>query len=275
MRIIITGSNGFIGSNLIKSLLDNENEVYELKRNEGFDLSTNGFTDKITAKNVDVIIHFAQSNNYRNFPDKVDDIYNVNCNSTLELLEWGRKNGIKKFILASTGNVYKQSKQPLREFDKLEPNGFYGSSKLIAEELARNYSNFFDVTILRIFGCYGPGQKNMLISNMIENVKQKKEISLAQGAGLFINPIYIDDFVNIFNILSNFEQKNKVEIFNIGGDKIYSLYDIVNIIGNELKIKPNIRLNDNEPNYLVGDISKVKYYYKDFFILENIIGKII
>lgn len=275
MNILITGSSGFIGSNLIKTLLDNENEVFELTRHNGFDLSQKGFSNKIEVKNIDIIIHFAQSTKYRNFPEEVEDIFNVNCNSTLELLEWGRKNGIKKFILASTGNVYKPSNQPLKEYDRLEPNSFYGSSKLIAEELSKNYSLFFEIQILRIFGCYGPGQKNMLIPNMINNVRENKEISLAEGAGLYINPIYIDDFINVFFQLLKIEQKNRVEVFNIGGDKTYSLFDIVDIISNELKIKANIRFNDNEANYLVGDISKINDYYKEFVTLENVIDNIL
>lgn len=257
MKVIITGSNGFIGAFIKNECLNKGYEVIELNREKGFDLSKKEFSEDIKSKNVDYIFHFAQSNQYRNFPDEVEDIYNVNCNSTLELLEWGRNNGIKKFILASTGNVYKSSKQPLKEIDKLEPNGFYGSSKLIAEELTKNYSLFFDIQILRIFGCYGPGQKNMLIPNMINNVRENKEISLAEGAGLYINPIYIDDFVKIFFQLLQIEQKNRVEVFNIGGDKIYSLFDIVDIISNELKIKAKFRFNDNEASYLVGDISKM------------------
>ena len=110
-NILITGSSGYIGKLLIKNLLSKSNKIkiYALVRENVInnldnviyikcDLSNISFS-KILPLNIDVVIHLAQSNNYRLFPEKADDIFNINISSTQKLLEWSRKNLFTRRLL--------------------------------------------------------------------------------------------------------------------------------------------------------------------------------
>ena len=142
MNVLITGSSGYIGSNLIRSLANNQDYYITglSKRSNGIkapnykeiiaDLSIADFINKIPIHTqFDVVIHFAQSSFYRNFPEKAQDIFDVNTSSTMNLLEWSRRKGIKKFLFSSTGNVYSPSEKMLSETDKCSSSSFYSASK--------------------------------------------------------------------------------------------------------------------------------------------------
>jgi len=181
MNILISGADGFVGSNLLKKLLEEgSHEVYALSKKSGLqssrkchvikcNLSDENFT-KVLPNNVNVVVHLAQSNQYQNFPNEVDDIFKVNIIATQHLLDWSRKTGIKKFIFASSGNVYKPKNIMHSEEDACEPIGYYGATKYAAEQLMKAYNNFFQISILRLFGIYGPGQNKMTIPNIIKKI---------------------------------------------------------------------------------------------------------
>ena len=161
-KVILTGSDGFIGNKLKIYLTNKGFDVYEISRKNGYDLSLRNWTDKIPKESYYCVIHLAQSQFYKSFPDGANDMMFVNVDATYELLEWGRKHQIKNFVFASTGNVYKLKNTDYREEDKLEPNSFYGATKLCAESIVTQYKIFYPVQILRLFGVYGPGQKSIL-----------------------------------------------------------------------------------------------------------------
>lgn len=271
MKILITGATGFIGSNLISSLIkDTGCFIYTVSKtpvsnsssnlkNILYNLTDKNFTDKLP-ENVDVVIHLAQSNEYRNFPDKANDIFEVNVHSTQLLLEWSRKTGVKKFIFASTGNVYKLQNKLLNETDICEPEGYYGASKYAAEQLIKPYNQFFETIILRIFGVYGPGQKKMTIPNMIEKIKNGEEIILADGKGLCFTPLYIDDCVEMITRIIHKNQNSK--IINLAGSEKIDLGQLVEIICKIIDTAPKIKLIKKDAMYLMGDTTLFKNEYK-------------
>lgn len=264
MNILITGATGFIGSALLSHFRKNtELDIYVPTRGESglrngvnylsCDLSLKGFTSCFPAK-IDTIVHLAQSKNYRDFPEQANDIYNVNVSSTQELLEWSRCNSVRKFILASSGNVYKRSSMPLSEESPCFPMDFYGRTKLMAELLAENYKDFFNVRVIRIFGVYGPGQTGMLVSNIIERVKNNEVVTLGQNVGLEFTPLYIDDCVNmIYKMLIN---EGKQTIYNLCGSEKVSLISLAEDIGLAVNIKPKFEINQTTPIRLIGDNSR-------------------
>tara|TARA_S200000501_G_scaffold309723_1_gene299741 strand:- start:7076 stop:7657 length:582 start_codon:yes stop_codon:yes gene_type:complete len=168
------------------------------------------------------------------------------------LLEWSKNNSVKKFIYASSGNVYSQSRKKLIENSLLGPSSLYGISKLAGEEIVKKYNNSFDTLIMRIFGVYGPGQKKMLIPEIIKKIKLKNEIFLAQSKGLYFTPIYIDDLINIIRELinRNFNQKNLV--VNICGSEVVSLNDLVKKLEKLINKKAKIKITNDEIKYFIG-----------------------
>lgn len=269
MNILVTGASGFIATHLIEQLTQNsEFFVYGLSRSFitqtgnrfyqlNADMTEMGWTCCLPS-NIDVIIHLAQSRCYKSFPDGAADMLNVNTKATLELLEWSRINRIDKFIYASTGNVYKLSPEIHSEEDECKPDSMYAATKLSAEHLVQQYSQFFSTTIMRIFGVYGAGQKNMIIPEMIHRVNNGTEITLARGVGIFLTPLYISDCVGMISKLILRPQSLQNQILNIAGDSVLNLSEIINIIGNILEKKPQICITNEESVYFLGDLTKFR-----------------
>ncbi len=268
MKILITGAKGYIGSHLIQELeKDVSLEIFGVSRTKTdsevrsekkkyiyADLSSDNFTKELP-DNIDVVIHLAQSSAYRDFPAMAEDIFNINVRSTQLLLDWSVKTGVKKFVFASTGNVYKQQNKLLNENDPCEPVGYYGASKYAAEQIIKPYNQFFETCILRIFGVYGPGQKKMTIPNIIEKIKNREEITLAGGKGLCFTPLYIDDCVEILmKLISN---TRNPQICNLSGNEIIHLGNLIQIIGKTLDIKPLLKIIESKPMYLTGSNQKL------------------
>ncbi len=91
--------------------------------------------------------------------------------------------------------------RPLREDDPPCPASLYGASKLSAELLLQHYGTLFETVLMRIFGVYGPGQKDMLIPSTIRRVLNDEEITLAGGAGVYLSPLFVTDCVEMIDAL--------------------------------------------------------------------------
>ncbi len=286
MKILITGASGYIGTNLVKSLLaDDLIKIVTITRSS-FDLSAPNYSnikcdlanpdfDSILPPSIDVVIHLAQSKKYRNFPDDARDVFDINVMATQRLLEWAKKNGVKKFIFASTGNVYKSQNKLLNEIDECSPIGFYGATKYAAEQLVNSYSIFFSTCIFRIFGVYGPGQQNMTVVNILNKVKNNEEVTLAQGEGLSFSPLYIDDCVGM--IKEVVYRENKCKIYNLGGVQPITILHLTKLAERAFNTKSILKQTNDELLYLKCDSSLFcsEYNFKHKATLEKGIEKII
>jgi len=267
-NILITGANGLIGNELIRELKDSYT-VYAVSRtNPNIDSEnvifirqdlTSPWNIGVLPKKIDAIYHLAQSENFRDFPEKSNDIFHVNTTSTLNLLEYARKAGCKKFIYASSGGVYGTNDKSFAEDTPIINHGklgFYLSTKLCSELLVENYAAAFDVIITRFFFVYGKRQdKTMLIPRLVLNVRNNNPITLQGKEGIKINPIHVSDAARaLFKIL----QTEGSQKFNIGGNEILSLKQIGETIGEQLNKEPVFLYDNNVANHLIGDIRKMK-----------------
>ena len=278
-HILITGCNGLIGDALVEQLQDGTLfQLYGISRSLNkkestfvLDLSTN-WSDDILPKKIDIVIHLAQSEKFRDFPESANEVFQVNTLSTLKLLEYARKAGAKKFIYASSGGVYGNSDIGFNEESPLQPNkylGFYLTTKFASELIVGNYASFFDINILRFFFVYGEKQKkNMLIPRLIDSVKTGKAILLQGEEGIKINPIYVYDAAKVITQIMQNEGSYNI---NIGGEEIVSIKNICDIIGKQLGITPNFEYQVLEVKNLIGDISKMKELYKPITSFEEAI----
>ena len=171
--ILVTGAGGFIGSHILE-LLQGDFEIFGLFHNEpsesvGVNVLVGNLANDISdilPRKIDIVLHLARSNFYRDPKNNGKDIFDINTLSTFNLLNWAKKAGANKFIFSSTANVYKPTSEILIESSLVKPMSLYAASKASAEMLVGQFSSDFHTTILRVFTVYGPGQKNMLVSQI-------------------------------------------------------------------------------------------------------------
>jgi nucleoside-diphosphate-sugar epimerase len=178
---------------------------------------------------VDTIIHLAQSQVYREFPDRAQEIFEVNVSGTLRLLEYARNAKAEQFIFAGSGGVYQYRSRPIVESDPIHPLSFYLSSKYAAEILMRNYEQFFSAVVLRFFFVYGPGQQQgMLVPSLTRKVVNQESVTVEGNPGIRINPTYVGDAVRA--IEASLALPTSCHI-NVAGDEVVTITDLVRHIG--------------------------------------------
>ncbi len=267
-KYAIIGASGLIGSHLTKKLV-NSAQVYAFSRSAieadhpnltwvKSDLQDESFVNFIP-KDVNSIIYLAQSEYFRDFPDKALEVFKVNVQCYLETLNYAVKHKIKHVIYASSGGVYGQHNRHFSEEDEITlPGdlGFYLGSKICAEIISSTFSHILDAQILRFFFVYGVGQKeSMLFPRLIKNIKEGTPISLDGVDGIRVNPLYVSDAVSAIEAL--LKTKNS-QTYNAGGDGEYNLRTICNMIGDILRKKPIFITKDLPEKKICGDTQKLQ-----------------
>jgi UDP-glucose 4-epimerase len=268
--ILLTGSNGLLGAKLLSKLLESGHTVYSVVRPGSspertsavhleIDLASEWQTNRLP-KNIDVVVHLAQSSRFRDFPNSFLDVFRVNVESTVKLLDYSVRSGVTKFVYASSGGVYDPScgrpfleSDPVLSFAKL---GSYLGSKISGEVVVSSYSNLLSTIILRPFFIYGPGQKSdMLIPRLIKSIASAAPVLLDGEEGISINPVHVEDAAQaLASCISN-----EVEgVFNIAGPDKYTIRQIAQIISPMLAITPIFKALPNYPKDIVGSITRMK-----------------
>ncbi|MFN8278922.1 MAG: NAD(P)-dependent oxidoreductase [Saprospiraceae bacterium] len=269
-KILITGAHGLLGKEVVSELLGKaelflvvkgDHKVFsgDLVQYVDCDLASMSSSSMLPLQ-IDKVLHLAQSGKFREFPESVTEIYNVNTYSTLLLLDYARKSGCKNFIYASSGAVYKDATDntALRETDPLNCNNanFYAASKLASELLVNSYSKFFNSAICRYFFIYGMGQKHdMLIPRLIDSVRYQREISMNGQNGFVFNPIHVHDAAKATILLSNLTGNH---VINVAGPQVVNLRQVIQYIEEQLHLKAFVNSDKNLPDScLLADITKL------------------
>ena len=261
MKVLVTGATGFIGRRLLTRLRDHH-EVFALARGElqpgedvsviAADLARPLDLNALPAE-IDVIIHLAQAK--VSPPGDAHELLAVNTLSTRHLLDYGRGAGARRFILASTGDVYGRRFGLCKESDTLAPDGDYALTKHSAEMLTQTYSAYSQTCILRFFHPYGPEQFERLIPMLASRIERRQAVQLNQGDRPNLTPIYIDDAVTA---IERAVDSSYSGVVNIAGDQVVSVRRLAEQIGSVLKVKPVFNETDMETADLSGDNQLMK-----------------
>lgn len=120
-----------------------------------------------------------------------------------------------------------------------------------------------DITVVRPFGIYGPGQKNKLVPTLLDSLLEGREVYIERNPtdsndlnGLVVSLCYIDDAVEIFH---NLLFQNGVPYVNLAGDKAVSIREIVTLMASHLGKDLMLRVSDEyRDSNLIADISLLK-----------------
>jgi UDP-glucose 4-epimerase len=264
-RILVTGSSGFLGKNLVEELKKQETEVFTLTDRYGYKIDIRdqqrirGIIDEIG--NLDIVYHLAAISSVPFSIENPRETYEVNVLGTLNILELCRLCNAEKIVFASS-YVYGQPQyMPIEEEHLLQPTNPYARSKILGEELCRAYNADFEVkcVILRSFNIYGGGQnENFLIPKIIGQLRYRK-IKLK-------DPKPKRDFIYISDVIEAYikagEFNGNFEVFNIGYGKSYSVEEIVDRIvrlyGKNVKVEYSGERRKYEVMDTVADIRKAE-----------------
>ena len=240
MRIGITGSTGFIGSHLIKTLREllPDTEIITLKRNH-----TDRFPKidelRYFVHDLDLIYHIGGVNRGTN-----EEVLRGNIESTFNLLEAVNKFGkpVPRIVFTSSSQVYKSVEQPGKLIDesyKTEPTTLFGVAKKTAEDLIR--LSGFEYVIMRIANIYGPGchpEYNSVIATFCHKSANGKPLMIDGNGHQSRDFIYIEDVIKALVLAGTKNNKPAFEIYNIGTSQTTSLRQVIqNIKASGVEVK--------------------------------------
>lgn len=260
MKLFITGSDGFIGSELVSQCKKQGIEVVGADLRAGFDIRSKDIASLIPEE-VDAVVHLAALSNDTVCKNKGYECFNMNVLGTLNLVEAAMKKRAKQFIFASTEWVYdnctaEEQKDEESLIDIKNHTSEYALSKLVSEiNLKQKYQyGFCPTTILR-FGivCGSMGDKKSAVESLFLAVKEKDEVavgSLKTGRC----------FIHVSDIASGIIKSIGLEgfhIINLAGNTLITLHDIIEISKKILNKNPRI-VESNPSNISVRNVSNEK-----------------
>ena len=232
MKILITGSSGFLDKNLYERL-KRQNKIVGVDKNKSeftdylIDLADTKETEGlIKIVTPDIIIHTAALSNVDYCETHREEAYNANIQVTKNLID-GLENQKAKFIFISSDYVYDGIRGNFNEESKPNPLNYYGKTKLEAEEIVKRYKNYLIIRPTVMFG-WDEGGKNFFMQ-LFQNQKEKKLMKVPIDQ--YSNPTYVNLLVEIIykSIL-----KNLTGTFIATGPETINRYDFGLKISNVL-----------------------------------------
>lgn len=266
MKIFITGSESFIGKELIAQC---ETEGIDYIGVDSIEVKNpNCYQMDIRSKeiaglipmDVDAVVHLAALSRDGDCKNHAYECFDVNVLGTLNLINAAESKRVKNFVFASSEWVYNFNDNTIKDensvIDITKQNSEYAFSKLVSEvNLRQKYQHgFCSVTILRFGIIYGSRLKNWsAVESIFDTVKRKNKITIGslKTARRFI---HVSDIAS--GIVKSLGLKD-FNIINIQGDKLYSLNDVITISSQLLNKKPVIEEKEPE-NVSIRNVSDEK-----------------
>jgi nucleoside-diphosphate-sugar epimerase len=246
--------------------VDNLNDSYDvrlkywrmdqLKPRQGFtflqdDITRPELFAEIASKfpGIEAVIHLAARAGVRQAVEIPQVYLQTNTNGTLNLLEYCRQAGVKKFILASTSSIY-GANPPLpttEEADSSHPLQIYAASKKAAEVMAYTYHHLFglDATVFRFFTVYGPaGRPDMVMFRFTQWIAEGKKVQITGDGSQMRGFTFVDDIAR--GVLAGLNPMG-YEIINLGGHETVTINELLLKIEERLGKKANIEYIPRHP----------------------------
>jgi UDP-glucose 4-epimerase len=298
MKYLVTGGAGFIGSNLVKKLLEMGEDVRILdnfatgKRENVLPYINNPHLTVIegdlrsfhivrtAVKGVDYILHQGA---LPSVPRSINDpitTNDVNILGTLNILEAAKEFGVKRVVCASSSSIYGNSETlPKVETMPVNPMSPYALTKYAQERYCQIYYNLYglETVALRYFNVFGPNQDptsqySAVIPKFIKLMSEDKEPVIYGDGTQSRDFTYIDNVVYA-NILACNAEKAAGEVINIACGESYTLLELVKMINEILGKNIKTRFAPERPGdvkHSLANIDKAKELL-DFKVKMNFI----
>jgi len=270
MHFAVTGGAGFVGSHLVKLLVEEGHEITVIdnldkgkKENlasvinkikfQKMDIRDYESMKKIL-KNVDGVFHQAALTIVQDSFTRPEEYFDVNVHGTENIFKLANENKFK-VVYASSSSVYgHKQKMPIEENMERKPINPYGQTKLECEYLFEKYSKLGGSIIgLRYFNIFGKGQTIEyagVITKFIERLKEGKAPIIFGKGSQIRDFISVNDIAKANLMAMNCNESNL--LVNIGSGKAISILELANMM---IKIA-GTELNPTFTKSLQGDIEK-------------------
>lgn len=291
MKILVTGSEGFIGSHLVEKLVKNGHDctclvLYNSFNSWGWldkidprikknikvvtgDIRDEFFIKNLLKKKIDIIVNLAALIGIPYSYRSPKSYFDTNSLGLINILNSAINSNVKKIIHTSTSEVYGTPKYvPIDEKHLVSAQSPYAASKIAADQIALSYNKSFNlpITILRPFNTFGPRQSlRAIIPTIITQTIKNNNRVLRLGS---LHPTrdltYIDDTTDAF--LASIKKTEDIgEVINIGSEFEISIGDlaikIFKIMGIKIEIKNDekrLRPKNSEIDRLISNSQKAK-----------------
>lgn len=242
MNILITGSKGFIGSNLVKKL--SEYKIVGVDLKDGHSILDSNFINALFEfYQFDVVIHLAAIAGVGYSIQHSEEVLNNNIIGFDILAKAAIKHNVKHFIYASSSSVYG---------DDGTQKSPYAVSKATNELQAAMYSNLSDMkfTGLRFFTVYGEGiREDLAISKFIKAMQSDLPIHVYGDGNQSRDFTYVDDICEAIKLIVESDKAWKNEVFDIGFGKNTTVTELVKILKNHINPTWNKIIYEQEKPY--------------------------
>jgi len=284
-KVLITGISGFLGSNLGRELLNQGAKIYSVDNfsyidyettkkkvpiiNEVFiisgDISSKETWDNVPS-DIEYIFHLAGPSSITLFKRYPERCYYETIFGLYNVLEFAKKNGIKKVIYTSTGSLYAGNRMPHRE--ELYPIGYnlYAAAKIACEALANSYSNHVKNLGLRVFAGFGPGEERKKDFASVICLFAKDALE-GRRPVIWGDGNQIRDFVYVEDVVKALIRGIEIEetgIINVGTGKGITFNEIWKTIKDHLG-------TSIEPEYIEKELNYVEELEADIFKMRRIL----
>ena len=272
MKVLIIGSEGFVGNNLIDGLSKNHEIIcadqLESSIHQNYhqlDVTNLDEVEKIV-NNVDVVIDLAAHSLVSSLDGSITNA-KVNIIGLLNILESCRKNKIKKIIFTSASSLVGEPKTfKVSENHSATPKTAYGITKLASEHYLRLYSELYGLnyTIFRFFNIYGPYQKNGLIPTLYNRIISNQALTIFGKGDQIRDYVFIKDIIEYFEkTISSSDADNK--ILNMGTGEGSTIKELIEMLSDIMHVNPILEYKPERPGEIgnfVADTEKLNNIFR-------------
>ncbi len=241
MNFLVTGGGGFIGTNLVKELLAQGHRVRVIDKNPRYghvagtavcDISDRDIIYTM-CKGIDTIIHLAAETGVQPSVDDPEADMSVNVGGTFNMLQAAHKQGVKRFIFASSGAVLGDSPPPHHEKMIAQPTSPYGASKLAGEAYCSAFFHSYglETVVLRFSNIYGPyaWHKSNLFVNFMRSALTKEPLHIYGDGHQTRDFLYVKDLVSAIISASTID-KIGGQIFQLASGRETSIREFLTLL---------------------------------------------
>lgn len=266
MKILVTGAAGFIGSNLVETLVQEGHRVVGVdnllsgSRNnlrkvlKDFEFVEGDIRDADLiyrlAEGVEIIYHEASASSHAVFSQNLRESMIINVDGFINVLEAAVKKNIKRVVYASTSSLYGNRPIPFREDVQPDPIYLFSVSKVAGEQVAKLFGEEFGLETvgMRYMSVYGPHEEAKskrgaanLVTQFFWDMESGRNPVVYGDGGQTRDSVYVKDVVQANCLAMKSKKKFIGEVVNVGTGQMMSLNEMVAFLNRFLgkEIKPH------------------------------------